>query len=346
MAELRVEYENGKFIILDLQDYLFFYGGQNAWKRKIIRTLKRFSRAKSLSELEEAVYGENGIEIYYDDKLLNAKKMTIFFLEDNTSVFNQLTFLKDTLMYEELENLQNNFDIAKQMEQVNEDILHLETIIGKGIGCYSNNIACTLSPLNFIDLLKRHLTLKYMDDNMDYPLSMMNSSELLDEFIYLLRAKIKREERTVWVVLANPESFLERKDIRYLFGQLRDIAAETKQLQFFVFSNSSLALEYTTEDINKTVLLFEDYQQLPNFDIFRESIERTYPDNFSLDDCQLVSSLYRVCNFIGESRADIYISPKDMILLRVMKELLQDESGIETSIQPLTQLEKQFLKDW
>ncbi|MGX6978219.1 CRISPR-associated protein Csn2-St [Vagococcus elongatus] len=346
MAEFRIEYENGKFITLDLQDYLFFYGGQNAWKRKIIRTLKRFSYAKSLSELEETVYGENGIEIYYDGKLLNAKNMTVYFLEDNTSVFSQLAFLKDTLMYEELESLQNNFEVGKQMELINEDILHLETIISKRVGCYSNNIACTLSPLNFIDLLKRHLILKYIDDNMDYPLSMMNSSELLDEFIYLIKAKIKREERMTWIVLANPERFLERKDISYLFGQLHDIATETKQLKFFILNNSSLVLDYTTEDIDKTVLLFDDYQQLPSFEIFRESIERNYPDKFSLDECQLVSSFYRVCNFIGESRHDIYINPKDMVLLRVMKELLMDESRIETSFQPLTQLEKQFLKDW
>lgn len=44
MKQIRLEYQYQQFIECSLEDYLFFYGGENKWRRKILRTLKRFAK--------------------------------------------------------------------------------------------------------------------------------------------------------------------------------------------------------------------------------------------------------------------------------------------------------------
>ncbi|EID1349911.1 hypothetical protein LA809_002690, partial [Enterococcus faecalis] len=75
MKQIRLEYQYQQFIEFSLEDYVFFYGGENQWRRKILRTLKRFAKQKALSDLEESVYGDNGIEIFLEEKKLKAKSI-------------------------------------------------------------------------------------------------------------------------------------------------------------------------------------------------------------------------------------------------------------------------------
>ncbi|EOA2497000.1 CRISPR-associated protein Csn2-St [Enterococcus faecalis] len=175
---------------------------------------------------------------------------------------------------------------------------------------------------------------------------MMDTGELLAEFIYLLQRSISRREQPVWLVITNPESFLETESIHYLFQQLKKLAQETKQLKFFIFSNRSLPLPYTEEDVEKTILLYDKYQQLPVFDVFRQSIERHYPDQLSWTNQQLIDAFYRVCHFVGDQYTKNYLLPKDMILLKLLKELLDDNSEcVETSMEKLTVLEEQYFRE-
>ncbi|MGM2984734.1 hypothetical protein, partial [Bacillus cereus group sp. BC60] len=83
----------------------------------------------------------------------------------------------------------------------------------------------------------------------------------------------------------------------------------------------SLPLPYTEEDVEKTILLYDKYQQLPVFDVFRQSIERHYPDQLSWTNQQLIDAFYRVCHFVGDQYTKNYLLPKDMILLKLLKEL-------------------------
>ncbi|HDT8135729.1 TPA: hypothetical protein RD686_002762, partial [Enterococcus faecalis] len=50
MKQIRLEYQYQQFIEFSLEDYVFFYGGENQWRRKILRTLKRFAKQKALSD--------------------------------------------------------------------------------------------------------------------------------------------------------------------------------------------------------------------------------------------------------------------------------------------------------
>ncbi|RXK57893.1 hypothetical protein EPB68_08100 [Enterococcus faecalis] len=346
MKQIRLEYQYQQFIEFSLEDYVFFYGGENQWRRKILRTLKRFAKQKALSDLEESVYGDNGIEIFLEEKKLKAKSIDFYFLEDNTSIFQQMNFIKGTLLHQELLYLQDDFDITNQMSNLNDQLLKLENLMNDKLNNYLTNIEPHFLEMNFQDILKYSLSLNYLENGQSLPLEMMDTGELLAEFIYLLQRSISRREQPVWLVITNPESFLETESIHYLFQQLKKLAQETKQLKFFIFSNRSLPLSYTEEDVEKTILLYDKYQQLPVFDVFRQSIERHYPDQLSWINQQLIDAFYRVCHFVGDQYTKNYLLPKDMILLKLLKELLDDNSEcVETSMEKLTVLEEQYFRE-
>lgn len=245
MKQIRLEYQYQQFIEFFLEDYVFFYGGENQWRRKILRTLKRFAKQKALSDLEESIYGDNGIEIFLEEKKLKAKSIDFYFLEDNTSIFQQMNFIKGTLLHQELLYLQDDFDITNQMSNLNDQLLKLENLMNDKLNNYLTNIEPHFLEMNFQDILKYSLSLNYLENGQSLPLEMMDTGELLAEFIYLLQRSISRREQPVWLVITNPESFLETESIHYLFQQLKKLAQETKQLKFFIFSNRSLPLPYT-----------------------------------------------------------------------------------------------------
>lgn len=190
MKQIRLEYQYQQFIEFSLEDYVFFYGGENQWRRKILRTLKRFAKQKALSDLEESVYGDNGIEIFLEEKNLKAKSIDFYFLEDNTSIFQQMNFIKGTLLHQELLYLQDDFDITNQMSNLNDQLLKLENLMNDKLNNYLTNIEPHFLEMNFQDILKYSLSLNYLENGQSLPLEMMDTRELLAEFIYLLQRSI------------------------------------------------------------------------------------------------------------------------------------------------------------
>ena len=92
------------------------------------------------------------------------------------------------------------------------------------------------------------------------------------------------------------------------------------------------------------MVLFEEYQQLPEYYWFRNSVQRYYPDELKITDQELVNALFRVLPFIGIDIEDNYlINDRDMVLLLVLKDLFGDNSIFETSKVELTTAEKSFL---
>ena len=194
MKQIRLEYQYQQFIEFSLEDYVFFYGGETQWRRKILRTLKRFAKQKALSDLEESVYGDNGIEIFLEEKKLKAKSIDFYFLEDNTSIFQQMNFIKGMLLHQELLYLQDDFDITNQMSNLNDQLLKLENLMNDKLNNYLTNIEPHFLEMNFQDILKYSLSLNYLENGQSLPLEMMDTGELLAEFIYLLQRSISRRE--------------------------------------------------------------------------------------------------------------------------------------------------------
>ena len=175
MKQIRLEYQYQQFIEFSLEDYVFFYGGENQWRRKILRTLKRFAKQKALSDLEESVYGDNGIEIFLEEKKLKAKSIDFYFLEDNTSIFQQMNFIKGTLLHQELLYLQDDFDITNQMSNLNDQLLKLENLMNDKLNNYLTNIEPHFLEMNFQDILKYSLSLNYLENGQSLPLEIQGN---------------------------------------------------------------------------------------------------------------------------------------------------------------------------
>jgi hypothetical protein len=94
--------------------------------------------------------------------------------------------------------------------------------------------------------------------------------------------------------------------------------------------------------------MYDEYQQLPEFSLFKETIKRHYPDECDQPDERMISQLFRVFPYVGQSMKKdetIYLRDKDVVLLKVVDELLGYDhfSEFQSNYQPITALEEKFL---
>ncbi len=103
-------------------------------------------------------------------------------------------------------------------------------------------------------------------------------------------------------------------------------------------------MNYTSEDIEKTIILGETDEQLPPFSVLIQTIKDYYPDEYNWNDDEIVSGIYRIIQYVGNHIDFPYIYVKDMVLLKVIMELL-DFSFLENHrvYEEISRLEKSFL---
>jgi hypothetical protein len=337
---IKLELENQEYVEFEENDLTYFYGFNQKIKQKLVRSLKRFSTGKSLSELEELVYGDDGIEIYKGDKKLKKSEINFLFLQDNHSIYQEVDFLKKSMMFDYFQEISEEMMIAEGVEKINDTLLNLEILFNKQLENVSDSISVNLKSINIETLLKNHLFLSFHDDKHDYPLEMMDSNELLDEYLKLLEAKIVRENKETWLILINPESFLITDNIKYFINELKEISQKTQLLKIMTISNRVLELEYQLNDLPRTVLLLDKVHLLPEFEILKGSIERNYPSSKEWCEEDLVSSFYDLIDVLGTTGN----KAENMVLLKVLNNLLGFEN-LEYSYKEskFSEAEKQFL---
>lgn len=345
MTELNIEYLDNQFISLDITDGLLFVGGNQELKWQILRTFKRLDKGKSLNELEQKIYGENGIEVYLDNHLINKKTHDFYILDSSDAIYQLFSYSKGSLLYQHLSLLKDNFDVDQFIYQINEKYLELENYLNREMIKDSDNTSLVLKDLSLDSILKNQLSLRYSIDNDEFPLEFIDAELLIDEFIHFLKLQLLMTKRPTWVILNNLNSFLNKEQQQYLMSHLKQLHQETKLLYFLIFSNSDFLLDITEEDLSRIVILYSEVQQMPEFPIFKESISRHYPDKFSWSDQELVNSFARVVNYIGKNVDMTCFSARDMVLLKVLKGVLSDETSITYQLNSLTELERKFLND-
>ncbi|MBF8807477.1 MAG: hypothetical protein IC227_02585 [Enterococcus lacertideformus] len=209
---------------------------------------------------------------------------------------------------------------------------------------FSDNILPNFLPMNYQQLLKNHLLISYKENNYISPLEMMNSSHLLDEYCRLLKFEINRLDKESWLILKNPENFLSKENIRFIVNEFEKINMETKQLKVFFLSDHYLDLEYTVEDIEKTIILGETAEQLPPYSELLRSIKLRYPEKYTENQDLLLKRLYRIFPYLGTNSLPPFLFSKDIILLKILTEMI----GIcwndqKIMVEELTPIEKSFL---
>lgn len=344
--EVKLEYEYKKYIEFNAEHITYLLGSNHEIKWKLYRGLKRFSSGKSLSDLEENVYGDDGIVIICNERQVKAKDVSLLFLDCRESLLENCRMKKDTLMYRYINEAESNFTIQRQLEKLNNELLSTETIFQEYMRQSLTHIVPTLKSATYTDIVKNFLELGFYENDTAYPLEMMDINQLIGDYCELLAVQINETKKATWLWINNPNAFMGRETFQKLLEQLVTISKETQLLNVFILSEDYLDLDFNKRNISETVLLFEDYQQLPEFSVLKESFSRYYPCELVKEDKELVASLFRIFPFVGSNK-NPYLKEKDMVLLKVLEELL----GINTQIRQcqkteiLNDLERKFLNN-
>lgn len=341
---LKLEYEKGQSITLDVYDRNFWVGAfpQKSWK--IFRGLKRFKSGKALSELEENIYGEDGITIFLNDKQLKPRDISIHTIESQADILAECDYIKGTFMYEQMQTYKTDVEVNRLLEEITDQILQIELHIQKDFNCFSDKIFPIFTPLNYQHLLKNHLLFSYQENKTALPLQAMDSAHLLNEYCNLLRFEIDRSGKENWIILKNPESFLSTENLRVIVKNFEKISKTTQRLKVFFVCDHFLDLDYTYEDIEKTTILGITDEQLPPYDELIRAIKLRHPEEYYESQDVLLKRLYRILPYLGTDTSNLFLFPKDIVLLKILMDMFGYEwEHQKIRIEELSPLEKAFL---
>lgn len=326
-----------------LDDFVYFNGGNRLVKKAIQTALKLLSEETTLQIYEKEYYEENDFSIYFNDKKITKRNVKLIYLDNFYSLLNELSFKAKTLLNHEVLSLKDNFDINLQMEQINDSLIRLDSIIGDNLSLVSEKLVSTVDYLTFDEILKKKLNINLLLDDNQIPISVADPSYLLELTLTLIERYTEKTGDRCWVVIDGLSNLVAPSVFENFIEKLSALSHSKKLIHFFLFNCQTIPANLLL-DSEKIILMFQDIIQLPPLDILRSSIMRHYPGEFSLNDNELLEAIMRISPSIGNNYIlSNSISPKDVILLVVLKDLLGDISRNETSFQPLSSSEKAFL---
>lgn len=338
--EIRNIHENYEF---DLYDYLIFVGSNQVCKQRIFSLLERYFASANYNEMEEEYFGDNGIEVSIEGKKIKVNSCLSMSLSSLDDLLLQFKLTKKSLLYSSLRGLGQELEISQQMMHINDELLKLEAMIEDKQSCISGNIGYQIYDLTFEDIIGKLITISHKQNNREIPSYLLEGEDIVDGYLRLVEQYMFTTGKQVWISINNPENFLSVEGTNKLIAGLKNLARISKQLYFFIFYQSAQVF-CCMEDIPHTVVCASDYQQLPDFETFQKSIERNYPGNYQFISDELVDSFYRICSKIGKNKLRENSSiNRDMVLLKVMSELFQEDIQFEVSNDEISLLEQAYL---
>ncbi|GCF95092.1 hypothetical protein NRIC_29830 [Enterococcus florum] len=345
--EIAIEYEYGKYLEFEGENLTYIFGANHEIKWKLYRGLKRFCTGKNLSELEENVYGDDGIVIKCDERHMKAKDLPMYFLDCRESFLEQYRYTKGSMMQKFIDSLENDFQLTKHLEMLNDDFLKMEIGMQNNFASTLTHVYPVIKSITYKEMVKHFLELSFSERDIVFPIDMMDITMLIDDYCTLLRTEIEKTQKKTWLWINNPNAFISKRVFSLFLKKLKKISEDTNLLHVFIMSDDYLDLHYQAEDISNTILVYETYQQLPHFHVLADSIGNYYPNDFSYSSENLITSLYRIFPYIGwdSSSGEVYLKSKDMILLKVVAQLLPCHMKIKCTDlgEKLTSLELKFL---
>ena len=338
---LNIELENQKFLELDFEDEIYITGENRQKIWQVFRSLYYYFNKDP--KLTTNVYGENKIEITCDDEAVSIKNTLPFFIHNRESIYQQMLYKKDTLLFDFLNSFENDLDIDRSIERLNDELLKIEILLQQHLDNYSNNLQSEFQSFSYADLLKTKLLMGYKERGLDYPLEFMDTELLLDEFLNFLKFRLENTGLPVWLILYNLDSFIAPRDIDYLLIKVKELMKEY-DLKLIYLGNSLNNIPLDSSEIDGVVLAADEFNQLLPIDELMESIKLHYPNNFNMSENEITDSLKRIIPFIG-IKEKVFISNKDLVLLKIVNDILGYETSYDLSYQLLTGAETKFLED-
>lgn len=338
---LQIEYSDNKFLDADFDSELYITGNNQKLLWQIYRSF--FFYKQRIDNIIYDVYGDNGIEIRLDEQSLSKKHNNFFFIDSRNSIYQHMTYQKNSLLFSWLDTLKNDSLIAKQIEQMNNELYKLNFKLQNKLDFFANNITLDFADINFLDLLKNNLRLGYIEKGQSLPLNFMSTEELMDEYINLLGRYLMNNQENTWLIIYNLESYLSKEKITVVIKNFKKLI-KYNALKVVYITNDLTAVPLNKDDISNLIIVNKNIEQLPPFDILKKSISYHYPNKLNFTNQELVSSI-KILAPIIDSKEDIYLRNKDMVLLKVMDQLLETKTLASFKEDSLTTAETEFLKD-
>lgn len=338
---LKIEIEDNQYADFDFEDILFITGKNQNLLWKLYRSL--FFYFEKAPMQTKNIYGDDGIEVKISDEKVSVKHNQAYFINSRNSIYEQMIYKKDSMLFDVVNDLNDEKIINRYMEQINDEIYKLNFLVQDKLSVLSDSLQLDIQDANFLDLLKNNLEVSYLEKEKIHPLSFMSTDELIDEYLKFIEYRLSRTANTVWIILYNLNSYIsDSKQVEFL-NKLRILMNE-HALKIIFIDESIENLNLSLDDVGKIVVTINDYEQLLPFDQFKKSIINNYPNELDVKDDQLLESLQRIIPFIGFTKK-IYLPDKDLVLLKVVNQILDFKTLEFSKHDQLTSAEAKFLED-
>lgn len=321
-------------IDLNLNSTLVFTGGNNLLKNEILNLLLEPAN-KYNGFINKDILADSG-EIFFDNSLVTYKNTEVLYLNNFFSLYQELVIKKDFFFFDEITEISNHKHIADQLEIVNDEISKFEMMINNQVEAIFPELKINIPYFTQETFIKKFAELEFSSE-------ISNPINTIRIFTKLIYNAIERNGKRIWIVLDGMEKYLQPNIYKQFYLDLVHIAENTQRLNIFMF-NSDENLSFLNIPLEDYVLVYKEIQQLFPLEELKTSIERNYPDNLNYIDEEFMKRIVNVIPYVGKS-GWISLNEKNMVLLKVLKELLGDDSKIETSISSPSILEKRFLED-
>ena len=338
---LNIELEDQTFLNVDFEDAVYITGPNKKQIWKIFRSLYYYFNKNP--QLTSNIYGDNNIELILDGDNLSVKNNNVYFINNRESIYNQMIYKKGSLLFELLNSLQDNIEINYAIENINNENLRLEIAVQKLLNKYSNNLKAEFRDWTYLDILKNQMMMGYEAEDKSFPLEFMDTDILLDEFLNFLEFQLKDNSRTSWLVLYNLDSFISSKDEYFFMRKINELVNQY-DLKLIYLGNNLNNVPITVNDLDKIVVSAESFNQLLPLEDLRKSVQMRYPNEFNDSEVDFVNAIKRIVPFVG-SNEKLFISGKDLVLLKVVNDILGYGTSFDLEHQLLSSAETKFLKD-
>lgn len=338
---LKIELENQHFLSIDFENSAYITGSNQKQLWKVFCSLYYYFNKDP--KLTNNIYGENKIEILLDDNPLSLKNNNVFFINNRESIYDQMVYKKDSLLFDLLNSLESDSQIDRSVEILNDESLKLEISVQELLKNYSNNLNAEFKNITYLDFLKSNLLMGYQSEGINYPLEFMDTEILLDEFLNFLKFKLENTGVPTWLVLYNMDSFISDKDKANFISKIKDMTKKY-DLKFIYIGNTLRSVPISVDDLSNIIISAQDFHQLLPFEDLIRSVEMHYPNELTCSDLDFVSMIQRVVPYVG-SKDKLFISGRDLVLLKVINEILGYETSFNLDDQVLSDAECRFLED-
>ncbi|GBG94282.1 hypothetical protein LFYK43_07410 [Ligilactobacillus salitolerans] len=337
---LKVEVENSAFLDVDIKNILYFTGSNQDLLWKFFRSFSHYEERNN--ELTSNVYGENGIEISLGDQPLSPKNNIFHFIDSRESIYQQMTYHKPSLLFSYLNSFVENNSVSKSIERINDELYKLNFVLQDLSHQFSDSLNIDLKDIDYLSLLKNNLQLGYLESDKFLPLEFMNTDELVDEYLNLIRKSLAENSNTHWIILYNLDNYISKKKSSELVDKLKELS-QSSNLKIIYINNNLNALKLDPTDIEKIVVVSKESTQLPPYDLLLNSFKLHYPNSLLISDQDFVDSICRIVPFIGNKGEDVYLTGKDLVLLKIANILFDYETSFDQKYISLTTSEVEFL---